>query len=97
MTFRTIRAGVDLRSRRATERHSYRMRRARAVRSSSARSISSLMPARQPSGVKSRDTAGDEVSAQAMLGQAARRFSSGIEARDDLAKNIDHLLIGVDP
>ena len=38
-----------------------------------------------------------QVSAQAMLGQAAHGFSSAIEARDDLAKNIDHLLIGVDP
>ena len=64
--------------------------------SSSARSSASLTRARQPSGVKSRDTAGDKVSAQAMLGQAAHGFSSAIEARDDLAKNIDHLLIGVD-
>jgi hypothetical protein len=47
--------------------------------------------------VKSRDAAGDKVSAQAMLGQAAHGFSSAIQAWDDLAKNIDHLLIGVDP
>src|SRR5262245_17698751 len=52
---------------------------------------------RRFAGVKSSQATGDEVSAQAMLRQAAHGFSSGIETRDDFAEDIDHLLIGVDP
>src|SRR5439155_4422205 len=53
--------------------------------------------ARRPSGVKSSEAAGDEVSAQAMLGQTTHGFAAGIEAGDDLAENIDHLLVRIDP
>src|SRR5712691_12341914 len=59
--------------------------------------LSSGGGARRPSGVKSSDAAGDEVSAQAMLGQTTHAFSSGIEAEDDLTENIYHLLVRIDP
>src|SRR6185436_16900697 len=75
--------------------------------SASARSMMSLMPRletetasadlrrarRGPSGVKSREAPGDEVSAESMLGQAAHGLSSSIETRDDLAEDVDHLLV----
>src|SRR5947199_9228673 len=61
-----------------------------------ARSVLSAGAARRPSGVKSSEAARDEVSAQAMLGQTTHGFASGIEAGDDLTKNIDHLLVRID-
>src|SRR6187551_3166648 len=47
--------------------------------------------------MKPSKAARDEVSAQPMLGEATHGFSSRIEARDDLAVNVDHLLVSVDP